>query len=1122
MIRTEEQQGAIDSRAALVSVSAAAGSGKTRVLVNRVVALLEEQGRGASLDRIVAITFTEKAAAEMKFRLREEFRKRASDGEREEMNRWRGFERQLESAHIETIHAFCTSLLKEHALEMGLEPDFGILDEAEHLLARDEILQSTLHDLLENGNPHAFRLCSEKNLWNTTELLKAIFKQKSVLEKYLATPSYFDESIFLKLCEEIVQTEKERLYRDMGKHLETMEWLEIFKGYDGCCDESQNSYEQLRNKFIIFLQRIINEEPLAEIDSAISEIRMHNLSKGKRTGWHEESTFEEFKHIQKTFCKDTSWLDKTFPKLQADEEVEQLHAEIMVSLMHVCQAISVAYDENLSRIGKLDFDSLIQKTHQKITADPEFCDKVASRFGHFLIDEFQDTDAVQLGIFKALCESESRPSLFVVGDPKQSIYYFRGADVEVFNNLRMQTEFDLKLTKNFRTVESIVSFINHFFQKSRLLSAVEKDYQAMVPERSRVKHPCVEFLMPTPDTAAAKTNAKQSRNDEAALLADKLAYLCGEDGPNIVYDESIQGYRKARYGDCALLFRVASSVHKYENALRAKGIPYVLVSGSGFYERQEVLDILNVLKVALDPYNEMALLAFLRSPLAALHDESIYRMTQAGSLCTVFSGDTIFEGFTQIDELASARKLMQELWNATEYSVAQLMRHILQETQYEAVLVSQYLGIQKVSNVRKLLSIAENLGTSLTLRSFVHFLNEMRSKAVPEAEASIIPEGANAVALMTVHKSKGLEFPVVFIPDISGEKNHNTDGFYMHKDAGLSLRMDTFDDKRPQPLVSQFIKKRIEREEQADFYRGLYVALTRAQDYLVVCGKEGADKASWFHQFEKTFDVQSPQDGDILRRGNGVEILITRTLPPTEKLPVQDKPKDAPSLEALKKNIAPIRSAAPQLQSLSVTAILHHMAQGLDEHEERSEVSHSEAVQPSATFAMARGILAHRMLQFYQFKENTWPDMELLLNEAALPAQTLHKIREGLQSIQKSFSASPLASRIGSGTKLQRELPFEYKIEGTILRGTIDLLLDECVIIDYKTGRYDEQRHARYEWQLLLYAAAVRDLLGVQPELAIVHYLDEDKTIEFIPDSGQIESALRHAKEVIGEMCCLA
>ena len=240
------------------------------------------------------------------------------------------------------------------------------------------------------------------------------------------------------------------------------------------------------------------------------------------------------------------------------------------------------------------------------------------------------------------------------------------------------------------------------------------------------------------------------RREEARHIAARIQQLCG--GDTTVYDEKEKNWRTPNYGDVALLFRAASNVYLYEDALRHAGIPYNQVGGSGFYKRQEIIDIMNVLRVAADPWDEMALLGFLRGPVGGLSDESMMRLSQAGPLAEVFQSEMIPEGFAEGDLLTRARELIQSIRPQAQLPLSAFLHHVLDVTGYESMVLAQYLGVQKASNVRKLVSLAREFSRQRppSLRAFLQYLHEIGSQNVQEGDAPLQPEEASAVTIMTI------------------------------------------------------------------------------------------------------------------------------------------------------------------------------------------------------------------------------------------------------------------------------------------------------------------------------------------------------------------------------------
>ena len=1107
---TEQQHEAIAALAPRICVDAGAGSGKTRVLVDRIVHLLDT--RLADLDEIVAITFTDKAAAEMKARLRKAFRAKAPADDPEAMNRWRDLERRTETARVCTIHAFCTALLKENAFRLGLDPDFAVLPEAETALLLDEVVTETLHDLFEGNDPAAMNLAVELPFNRLRQTLIGMLRKSSLMDRIMAQWRFDDAGALQQRWEAARQAEHARRLEALRHDGHVHSYLKKLRGLEGACSNPDDARERRRQTMMDALENIRRGGPAREIERQLQRILEKSKDRASKKNWQSEEAFKAITDLQKEIEKFAG----IFAPDECDPDQECAAAQLTCDLAQVYRRAREAFDAAKANANCKDFDDLITGTRLALRNDAELRQRVAADIRFLLIDEFQDTDETQLEIAQMLSEAPGGPGLFIVGDAKQSIYLFRGAEVEVFQRQRLRSGVVLPLSRNFRSLPDVLGFVNDFFAASGLLSAVE-DYQPMEADRTVLGAPRIEFLVAGPrDGDDQKWSAEELRQAEARHIAARIQDWCGASGLD-VFDERQQAYRPAAYGDVALLFRGMNQVYLYEDALRRAGIPYALVAGAGFYERQEIRDVLNVLKVVLDPWDEAALLGFLRGPLGRLSDESLLRMCLEGNLAVVFQGADTPQDLDQPGELDAARALIAGLRARREQPLPALLREVLEVTGLESVLLTQFLGLQKASNVRKLIGLAEEFAGrgAGSLRAFVNYLDEI-SGQVREGEALLQPESGGAVTLMTIHKSKGLEFPIVIVPDMA-QKPHGgrADDVLVHRELGMAAKVTGPDGKSEPSGMGRAIAARIRAEEEAEHARLLYVVLTRARDYLALCGSTRPVSGTWFDTLDAEFGVLACADGGHLK-GPGWSARVWHAPDIFTASPLPTPESALPPLDELRLRAAPLAQAPTDRRTVSISAILDYMANGFDEDEERTGEEDAPRMSGGSTYAMARGSLVHRLFECWDFARDTLPPLETLVAEAGLGLSLRARLTADLSAIAERFRNSALWPRLAAvADSIQREAPFLLNAGDALISGTIDALLPDGTIVDYKTGKFREEGHERYEWQLLLYAAAVRQLKVCTPTAGILYYVDEDRCHEVALTPEHIDQALRHAREII-------
>ena len=543
-------------------------------------------------------------------------------------------------------------------------------------------------------------------------------------------------------------------------------------------------------------------------------------------------------------------------------------AAVLPALSRVFFKVDARYENSKGNGSMLDMDDLLEKTHQLLAADANIRHRLAQHYRFALIDEFQDTDPLQWEIIRSLASPDGQMAgdkLFIVGDPKQSIYSFRAADVTVFARVRdaiaeanaahkresqpfcddgeildashTQRLGSLVMGENFRTLAQPVAFVNALFPQ--FMQAVPDEpfqvgYDPLIGCRSAdVSEGSVELLLLPPDV---NRDATDTARCEAQLVARRLSHLL-EGNDLQVADQD--GLRPPVPGDIALLLRRRRNLSAYEDALRACGIPFQVAGGRGFYQRQEIYDLANILRVLCNSGDGIALMGALRSPYFGLSDNALYALTAP-------DGSRLAKNLADADQRQRLAPADQEVatdavarlqhWRDLRDRVplVELLHTILEDTGAWAFLCYGERGDQAVANVYKLLDLAREFRGPLA--DFVVRLDLLTNEEEQEGEAVL---DADALHILTVHAAKGLEFPIVVVPDLAARFNfQNSTPALIDAEKGLGLRvLDPEQDyKRTSSFVRTLINRNASRRQRAEEKRLLYVACTRARDHLLLGG----------------------------------------------------------------------------------------------------------------------------------------------------------------------------------------------------------------------------------------------------------------------------------------------
>ncbi len=1110
---TDAQADAIQSTGQDLCVTASAGSGKTAVLVERVLHLVRECH--VPLERIVAITFTEKAAAEMKDRLRSECRDREHSGSQEEMERWRGLARQVESARMSTIHAFCARLLRQYALDYHitppLDPDFTVVDGAESCLLRTEVVDTAIEELLAQPHEETLRLAAHYGLYRLKEMLGTFLHNPVTAGRLLASDRFASPETIRKFWRERVDEACRARLLEMGGSPAFQKFRRIFKRFEGQCTNSADGREQFRLVCLRFIEEANRLRDPGKIEWLLRGCIEGRLPSTAKANWASEKAFEDIKEAQEAFKK----LVQDYVTPPHDPDVEQQSAELTRDAVACFRAVFDYYRAAKASRNALDFTDLILLTLDMLQRQPELRERIARGIEHLLIDEFQDTDSEQYTIARLLCGTPDPPELFIVGDAKQSIYRFRGAEVEVFETAKTKGR-TIGLHRNFRTVPEIVAFVNELFTRTGLLEAVESPYVPADAHRAPTGECRVHVLIP--ECAESKESAEILRRREAAMIGDWIAAACsGQPGVQL-QPKGSDAKRPAAFGDIALLLRALSDIHIYERALAERRIPFHVISGKGFYERQEVLDVRNLLEAVVDPWHEPAVLGFLRSPMAGLDDDSLFAICSGpGPTAALLEGETP-PGFAQCDELDHARRVFRELRAERERPLPDFLRYLLERTGYEAMVAGLFLGDQRACNVRKVMQLAEVFAKTRRprLSAFVRYLDDVAAAEIDEGEAALQAEGSDEVTIMSIHKSKGLEFPIVILPDLSrgAGGGGQSDRVVFHRQLGVVARpYNPTKNRAPAPQIYEVMKRDEKAKEEAERARILYVATTRARDWLVLSGSGGSGgrarvpAESLLEPIDREWDLAAQPDKKMLS-GKGWTALVRRAVPGAAVTPPPREPARPLNLAELARRLECAPTIPTTQRTFAVTTLVHRMYPS-DEAPAADGPRDSSALDP-----LLRGTLVHRYFELWDFR-NAPPDIDAFLRREQPAVHLGDRLREALERAARALMASGAWPLVAGASEIEREAPFLLRVGDAVLEGVIDAVIDRNALLDYKTGLHRESRRAMYDAQLCLYAEAMRRLLGRTPEKAWVYYVDSGELVKTDISRERTAAVLARAAETI-------
>lgn len=820
---TEQQRRAVEHRATSVHLASGAGCGKTHVLTARYLSHLEE----ADVSAIVAITFTERAAKEMRARIRTAVEKRIAE---KPDDRWRKHLSDLETAPIQTIHGFCGTLLRQFADEAGVDPGFIVLDDVLALNLRWNAIREEMQELLleESDAGGALRELTVQFGWYRVQnaipgLLNAF--DAPAWEEFLSLDFAGYEANLAKRRLPLFRMWI-RYQLAEGAFAGPAEILRSLPYEGGVLPiEVQGLFERLEDLPLAKdleaeLKQLNEEAKLEKVPVFAKKTEPYERLKGALTAWRAalKSEFEAF--------------------LPADDLPAQFEAG--KRFLQVASRVEAGYRRRKLENAALDYNDLVVKARDLLRDNETARGKAFALFGHLLLDELQDTDPVQMELARMLAGDLSEARLFAVGDRKQSIYRFRGADAGLFDELRKETppEGRLDLSKNYRSQPGVLEFVNRLFQP-----AFPHDAPLEPSHEMRSPSPCVEFLWSFAGTEDEKPNVSEVRHREALHLAFRLhALVIAEDRPAIIWDKKAKAMRQAEPRDVCILFRSMGNVALYETALRDWGIDYYLIGGRAFFAQQEVYDILNALRAIENPNDSLALAGALRSPLGGITDDSLVVLCDGKGDLWDNLHDAGIVGRLETGQREAAERFRDCIdgWRAVKDSVpiVQLLHRILEETGYDAALMFEFLGERKLANLWKLLDLARSFDESglFTMNDFIDRLGELVTRMPREEEAATQPEDADVVKLMSIHQSKGLEFPIVVLADINAKTGGGQFASARWQPSWGCVAKAPADEE---PVLFgdtlwQWAAMEDELLDAEEAKRVFYVATTRAEDLLIL------------------------------------------------------------------------------------------------------------------------------------------------------------------------------------------------------------------------------------------------------------------------------------------------
>ncbi|HYD42995.1 MAG TPA: UvrD-helicase domain-containing protein [Anaeromyxobacter sp.] len=1094
------------------AVSAGAGSGKTTALVELVVRLLDGRALGTPCapSELAAITYTDKAAEELRDRVRaaveEQVRAAGERGAAEERRAWLERLHGLERLAAATIHGFCGRLLREHAPEAGLDPEFEIVEEERARAWLEDAAREAVVAALDEGRPEARVLVGQQRTRELAGWIVSLVRERATRGELGPLATAPGDPAAAEAARRALLAGAERVRRlgaASGAEARAALAEDVGRALDALAPGDRAGPLAL--------------EALHRLGALAEAARRHDVRGG------------ELGPAKKELL--AAWNDLR------GEAADVLAGPQRAELARLVGEAERRYADRKRRARAVDFDDLLLRGRALLAGDAALRAELRGSLRALLVDEYQDVNPVQQDLVDLLARpapgGAPGPILVAVGDLKQSIYRFRGADVAVFARLVRSFAAGegrvLHLTENHRSAPAVLDLVNAVSQRTLQppAGAAPRDDEIsfrpedrLQPRRAEGARPACELLV----DEDADGDAEERRLREARAIAARIVELVSGDAGVRVHPRPEGGVaqlpRPPRHGEVALLFRRLTQLGPYERALREAGIPYRLARGGGFYQASEVRDVGELLAALADPEDALAWAALLRSPMCAVSDGALFLLSRVGLArlhgLTPEAIDAELPGELLTAEERARLHRFLDTWRELHavrdrLPLAELLERAVERLDLDAALLAAPDGERRAANLDKALALAARFAeTGGGPAELAAHLRALAARPPREPEAAL--EDADAVALLTIHQAKGLEWPVVFVPELGAAARNDTRQVLL--DATGRLCTALVDPVREELVKTASVDRARQwdrRANDAESRRLLYVALTRARDHLVLSG-EGKPQ-SWRGMVEaavggekellRTVPYAKAPDSATAAATDTATATATASLLP----PVLPGPPPLPA----------VRLAVTELAEYARCPRRHLLGRVLGIAKPRGD-SAPPADDPAR--ATERGTLAHAMLAEADLSA---PPLERRTLLAAVATRRgydpqspgVRRILFEVLAFAESAAGKRLVQAARDG-RLSREVPFLLRLDGAgatavYLVGALDALVrgpakDELTVIDYKYATPRPESAERYRLQLAAYALAASRAFPRLRVRATLQFLRGDlRTLDLTPTPAELQ-----------------
>lgn len=888
---TEEQRKVITLRDRNILVSAAAGSGKTAVLVQRILSKIMDPKRPVDIDRLLIMTFTRAAAGEMKERISNAIDQALYENpDNEHLQKQASL---IHNAQITTIDGFCSYIIRNYFHMVDLDPGYRTAEEGELKLLKEDVMKELLEEAYEKADPKFLSLveCYASGK-SDDEIREMVYKLYNAAMSHPFPEEWLEECLNIYQVENIEDLRKTNWIRLLWETLDekVIQAEALAESARRLCEEPDGPYiyEEALADDLNFWREIRRLKDTRDYDKVAEILAGHTFAKlsAKRDSSIDPFKKEQAKELrdeEKEICKELS--TKFFN--QKEEILLELIAcarEPLEGLTELTRQFKEAFSRKKREKNLLDFTDmehfalriLVEKVDEELIPT-QAARELSEKYEEVMVDEYQDSNFVQELITTMVSGWVSkRKNIFMVGDVKQSIYRFRLARPELFMekyhsySLEDSEEQRIDLHKNFRSRAEVLNSVNYIFRQimGEDLGGITYDDDnalypgASFPEGEDTEFVRTEVLIVEKDGEEAQDEQEQknAREMEALAIAQRIHRMIGKDR---ILDKETGEYREIRYGDIVILLRSATGWSEtFSQVLSSRGIPVYSASRTGYFSAQEVVTLLNYLRVCDNPLQDIPLTGVLHSPIVSCTAQELAMLRSEcpdgrvyDSICAyVEKEEEISE--ENVEKLRLVQKLKLFLSQLTKFRdmaaytpIHELILYILKDTGYGRYARAIPGGAQRGANLHMLVEKAMDYEkTSYRgLFNFIRYIEKLQKYEVDFGEVNLADAGSGAVQIMTIHKSKGLEFPVVFAAGMGKQFNFQDINakFLIHPELGFGVDA-IFPEKRliVSAMQKQIIRRELKRESLGEELRVLYVALTRAKEKLIITGSMGNIEAA--------------------------------------------------------------------------------------------------------------------------------------------------------------------------------------------------------------------------------------------------------------------------------------